>query len=296
MTVISEKAIRLIIQKKLLKENFFRQSTSSAGEGEVRYRRCDLSGLKNTSLPRTFAKYFLFKPEYQELKDGEVRTFTRSNLLNLLQGGMSDEDSKKYDQLIDAAIAKDPRIIDRWLDLLSFGITRVFGPFSKMYCRLLSIAFLGGKNVTREVESLSQDPASFKLALESSLGEVGKSFSNEKRLIQLESEFTPSEFVLFPKTFMKIRDGEISDAQDEFSVEILKANDLVANELTPKQIYRRFVDIFSGISNKRQILRSFDRYTSSIADTQINGTIIRNQLRTKVVETVSKLQRLHGIT
>lgn len=309
MTVISENAIRLIVRKKLKKEGLFKQASSNHGEGSVRYLKCDLSNLRNTKLARTFAKYFLYSPKYEELIDGEKVVYTKSKLMSLLEGGMTDTQSAKFDELVDRAISNDPSIIDAWIDMLSFGITQVFGPMSKMYCNLLSNLFLDDKYEPEEAESLEQDSSTFYLSLASSLEDTGKSLSLEKSLSQFELDFEYKEIVMFPRTFMSIKDGDLPDARKHFQKEILKVQSIIRDDLEPRQIYSRFYDIYSGISNKRAILKPFDRFTSKVNDTSVNGILIRGFLRSILDGSptpdgtiasgggvLSKLQRLHGIS
>jgi len=295
MSVVSEDAIRKIVRNYLLEEGLFDKIRSNS-RGSVRYLSCDLKNLKNSSVATKFIKYFLLKPQFSKVVSGEKKYFTKNMLMLMLEGGLDDPQDAEYKRLVDDYVAKNPEIIDRWISILEFSITQVFGPLSSMYCNLFSNLFLKGTYTPPEDKEISHEDISENIA--GAFRRAGEKFSLEEELTIFKDDFEPEHLILFPNTFIAVQKGEDRDDVEEiFRKEKDRLNDMLRGSFRIKNLYRNFSDdLFYKIRNKRTILSSINNVSSNVEDSDTNNNLLKRLVAKNMSDCMDILKQKHNLT
>jgi len=276
--VITEKTIRKIVQKKILKEGLFKQARSSSGEGSTKLFKCDLSNLKNTKAMKTLVKYILVKPEFKEVKDGKSTTFTRSMLFSMRDNPLTSEEEAKYDKLVDRWMQTAGReTVEALIDSLEFLITHTFGYNAELFCKIVSEILLPGsyqENTTSA--SVNQDEDKNKEKIKKSFELAGSKLALLKDLTMLLTRNLKSyHMVMFPRTFIAI--SENKDPSADFSLEYRRIVQLLEEDnFTPERFISRLKrGFYLNISGKGEIIQPFQDLLRQIENTESNGTLIK---------------------
>jgi len=297
--VVTEKTIRKIIQKKILKEGLFKQARSNSGEGSTRLFKCDLSNLKNTKAMKTLVKYILVKPEFKEVKDGKSTTFTRSMLFSMRDNPLTSEEEAKYDELVDRWMQTAGReTVEALIDSLEFLITHTFGYNAELFCKLISEILLPGsyqENTTST--AVNQDEDKNKEKIKKSFELAGSKLALLKDLTMLLTRNLKSyHMVMFPRTFIAI--SENKDPSADFSLEYRRIVQLLKEDnFTPERFINRLKrEFYLNISGKREIIQPFQDLLRQIENTESNGTLIKLFIKEASDEGLVFLQNTHNLS
>lgn len=296
---ITEKTIRKIIQKKILKEGLFKQARSSSGEGSTRLFKCDLSNLKNTKAMKTLVKYILVKPEFKKVKDGKSTTFTRSMLFSMRDNPLTSEEEAKYDELVDRWMQTAGReTVEALIDSLEFLITHTFGYNAELFCKLVSEILLPGsyqENTTST--AVNQDEDKNKEKIKKSFELAGSKLALLKDLTMLLTRNLKSyHMVMFPRTFIAI--SENKDPSADFSLEYRRIVQLLEEDnFTPERFINRLKrGFYLNISGKGEIIQPFQDLLRQIENTESNGTLIKLFIKEASDEGLVFLQNTHNLS
>jgi|GEM_PF-4484566 len=297
--VITEKTIRKIVQKKILKEGLFKQARSSSGEGSTKLFKCDLSNLKNTKAMKTLVKYILVKPEFKEVKDGKSTTFTRSMLFSMRDNPLTSEEEAKYDKLVDRWMQTAGReTVEALIDSLEFLITHTFGYNAELFCKIVSEILLPGsyqENTTSA--SVNQDEDKNKEKIKKSFELAGSKLALLKDLTMLLTRNLKSyHMVMFPRTFIAI--SENKDPSADFSLEYRRIVQLLEEDnFTPERFISRLKrGFYLNISGKGEIIQPFQDLLRQIENTESNGTLIKLFIKEVSDEGLSFLRNRHNLS
>ena len=297
--VVTEKTIRKIIQKKILKEGLFKQARSNSGEGSTRLFKCDLSNLKNTKAMRTLAKYILVKPEFTEVRDGKSTTFTRSMLFSMRDSPLTSEQEAKYDEKVDEWIAGNGReTVEALIDSLEFLITHTFGYNAELFCKLISEILLPGsyqENTTST--AVNQDEDKNKEKIKKSFELAGSKLALLKDLTMLlTGDLKSYHMVMFPRTFIAI--SENKSPSTDFSLEHRRIVQLLKEDnFTPERFINRLkTGFYLNIPGKGEIIQPFQDLLRQIENTESNGTLIKLFIKEASDEGLKFLQNEHNLS
>lgn len=292
--VISEKTIRKIIQKKILKEGLFKD-TRSYSEGSTELFKCDLSNLKNTKAMRTLVKYILVKPEFTEVKDGKSTTFTRSMLFSMRDNPLTSEEEAKYDDLVDRWIqTSGSKTVEALIDSLEFLITHTFGYNAELLCKLVNEILLPGSS-TSTVANQDEDKNKEKIKKAFKL-----SGNNLALLKDLSMLLTPDlksyHMVMFPRTFITI--SENKDPVADFSLEYRRILQILEeSNFTPERFIERLKrGVYLNIPGKSEIIQPFQDLLRKIENTESNGTLIKLFIKESAEEGLVFLRNTHNLS
>lgn len=296
---ITEKTIRKIIQKKILKEGLFKQARSNSGEGSTELFKCDLSNLKNTKAMRTLAKYILVKPEFTEVRDGKSTTFTRSMLFSMRDSPLTPDQEAKYDEKVDEWIARNGRkTIEALIDSLEFLITHTFGYNAELFCKLISEILLPGSYQENTASTAAkQDKDNNKEKIKKSFELAGSKLALLKNLTMLLTRDLKSyHMVMFPKTFIAI--SENKDPSSDFSLEYRRIGQLLKEDnFTPEKFISRLKrGVYLNISGKSEIIQPFQDLLRQIENTKSNGTLIKIFIKEVSDEGLAFLQNTYRLS
>ena len=300
--VLSEEGLRKFIQKSLIKEQgLFSSARSDSGEGSVRYDKCDLSQLKNTVAGRKFVKYFLLKPEFTSILNGEKKRFTKNMLSIMISGGLSDTEDADYERRVSNYIQQNPDIIDNWISLLEITLTELGGPMMKMYCRLISTLFLPEKMQTpeSEIDSDEADTSKIEKKISDAFEAAGNKYVTREALMMIASQpgIDAKHTILFPQTFKMIGASDVPGAQRKYPNELRAISFMIGQEMTPDSFYKEMSSVvFRGYSYKTDVLRPFDNLRSQIENTKTNGELIKRHLGKLVNEIGPVLNTTYNIS
>jgi len=292
--VISEKTIRKIIQKKILKEGLFKD-TRSYSEGSTELFKCDLSNLKNTKAMRTLVKYILVKPEFTEVKDGKSTTFTRSMLFSMRDNPLTSEEEAKYDDLVDRWIqTSGSKTVEALIDSLEFLITHTFGYNAELLCKLVNEILLPGSS-TSTVANQDEDKNKEKIKKAFKL-----SGNNLVLLKDLSMLLTPDlksyHMVMFPRTFITI--SENKDPVADFSLEYRRILQILEeSNFTPERFIERLKrGVYLNIPGKSEIIQPFQDLLRKIENTESNGALIKLFIKESAEEGLVFLRNTHNLS
>jgi len=293
--VISEKTIRKIIQKKILKEGLFKDTRSYSGEGSTELFKCDLSNLKNTKAMRTLVKYILVKPEFTEVKDGKSTTFTRSMLFSMRDNPLTSEEEAKYDDLVDRWIqTSGSKTVEALIDSLEFLITHTFGYNAELLCKLVNEILLPGSS-TSTVANQDEDKNKEKIKKAFKL-----SGNNLVLLKDLSMLLTPDlksyHMVMFPRTFITI--SENKDPVADFSLEYRRILQILEeSNFTPERFIERLKrGVYLNIPGKSEIIQPFQDLLRKIENTESNGALIKLFIKESAEEGLVFLRNTHNLS
>jgi len=297
--VISEKTIRKIIQKKILKEGLFKDTRSYSGEGSTELFKCDLSNLKNTKAMRTLVKYILVKPEFTEVKDGKSTTFTRSMLFSMRDNPLTSEEEAKYDDLVDRWIqTSGSKTVEALIDSLEFLITHTFGYNAELFCKLVNEILLPGSyqgSTTSTVANQDEDKNKEKIKKAFKL-----SGNNLVLLKDLSMLLTPDlksyHMVMFPRTFITI--SENKDPVADFSLEYRRILQILEeSNFTPERFIKRLKrGVYLNIPGKSEIIQPFQDLLRKIENTESNGALIKIFIKEFAEEGLAFLRNTHNLS
>jgi hypothetical protein len=295
--VISEKTIRKIIQKKILKEGLFKDTRSYSGEGSTELFKCDLSNLKNTKAMRTLVKYILVKPKFTEVKDGKSTTFTRSMLFSMRDNPLTSEEEAKYDDLVDEWIQKaGSKTVEALIDSLEFLITHTFGYNAELFCKLVSEILLPGsyqENTTSTAVNQDENKEKIKKAFKHS----GNNLALSKDLsMLLTPDLKSYHMVMFPRTFITI--SENKDPVADFSLEYRRILQILEeSNFTPERFIERLKrGVYLNIPGKSEIIQPFQDLLRKIENTESNGALIKLFIKESAEEGLVFLRNTHNLS
>jgi hypothetical protein len=295
--VISEKTIRKIIQKKILKEGLFKDTRSYSGEGSTELFKCDLSNLKNTKAMRTLVKYILVKPKFTEVKDGKSTTFTRSMLFSMRDNPLTSEEEAKYDDLVDEWIQKaGSKTVEALIDSLEFLITHTFGYNAELFCKLVSEILLPGsyqENTTSTAVNQDENKEKIKKAFKHS----GNNLVLSKDLsMLLTPDLKSYHMVMFPRTFITI--SENKDPVADFSLEYRRILQILEeSNFTPERFIERLKrGVYLNIPGKSEIIQPFQDLLRKIENTESNGALIKLFIKESAEEGLVFLRNTHNLS
>lgn len=306
-TIITEKIIRKFIKNQILyKEGLYSDVIATRDEGRVEYNSCDLSNLKNTAASKTFVKYILLKPEFKKIVNGKEKTFTKSMLLTLINNKLTSEQNKEYDNIVDDFIAQNPETIDKWINLLEFSITQIFGPQSALYCKIINNMFLpstsikisSAKSPSKEKEVKEEILLEIKEKINEKFTESGDQFVNDYSLSSLlvgKNSIESKHLILFPETFIAINNNDIPQAQIDFKKERKILNQMLRSKITPENFYFFMKqNIFYNLNNSNILSSPFEDLKNEIDNTEQNGKIIKDFIKALLQDLLPMFNRVYN--
>lgn len=311
MSVVSEDGIRKIIRSRLTKEGFMRDARSNSGEGSVDYLECDLSALKNSQIAKTIAKYIFIKPVIEKTAppvDPEtgaptVSVYDKNMLFAMLSGGLGAEQSAQYDREAEQYLAKYPDVIGNWVDLLQFSITQVFGPLSKMYCKLFTTLFLTGR--PQDTRDLERESSAAPVAEADEIAKkilkafriAGDRFAFKQKILVSRQGFESEHLILFPNTFIALEASEVDDAKANYDDERKKIREaFFINRIEIRKLPGFFRDYLVNISDKSEIIQPIDDLANSLQDNRENNDLLNSVLVKIAQECESRLLSKYNLS
>ena len=300
MTVISEAGLRKIVRKKLMNEIGYKNVSSDVGT--VAYDECDLSQLpddRQEELVVKFAKHFLFNPQMKRATASGDKIYTDRHFISFITGfkNLSPDENIKYERDVRDYIRRNPEMIKKYVDLISFGITTAFGQLAPLYCTLVTGALgVGSALISKKPDKVEKDYLtvdSVGSAFTDRAKKVGQSFRREHYITDTSIGRSVAIICLFPSTtkkYFETRPPNPASAMIDFRSEKLNVENVITRpNLKPKDIfdslYRNFV--VGNISKKDTLLSELKTmmYDPEI-QTPEHGDEIRGNIRDIFIEGV----------
>lgn len=287
MTILSEAGVRKIVRNKLVTEIGFRNVSSDAGT--VSYDKCDFGSLSSPAkidLVVKFAKHFLFNPQMKRPSGTGEEIYTDRHFISFVTGfkNLTFDEQNKYDRDVKEYLTNNREIIDKYVDLISYGITVAFGKLAPLYCKSIS-AFLSASYLTDFESEPTEDIIDVEETKEKFIlkaKETGKNFKSEFGIGRAILQDIPECVLISPKTTKLFAEGDTSAAKSEFRKEKSDIEAIIlATEVKPQQIFEELEIIFNRNSfrNRSKILKPIRTFMfNSNIQTVEHGDEIREAL------------------
>jgi len=284
MTIITEKAIRKIINNSILKkENFYRNKFDiTKGVDFDRSLECDLKNLRNNSkFNAWFAKHFLFNP-IVKINNGNMEGVNRGNIASSVLGfHMSPEEEEEYTKQVKEYTKNNSRILDPWFEAFEFFLEVSIFPVGYVFCQMINSFFSGNgsspSSSTIQGASDQEVDEAFQRAMTSAGIEIQRANRISAHEILKDSQY----LVIYPKTLTNLILGITDGLEDIFNNEKEVLENIIASGGTPRSIYQSINRSMTRVSGKNAAMSHINHVVSqqSVSNNERYGRIMTRHLK-----------------